>query len=414
MWDFDATDTDVVFYGIDYLGLYDLVADERYDPSNPDKASESGGSKYVTTGKNSISYIISDQIDKAKALPNSPVGFITRGSIATMSETLTVYSTYQKTLSFCVGLMDSHRAGTGKKTRMSVRQKAGGGYEVIVEDDPGVSRDNLRMRYGELVQGYRVVAFGTNWASRISAVGRSKDGIRVMYKTATTPGIDEAVWGRFTQLQLIDGVSDENDLMRRTKQAAVHAGKLGKDIGLGLRTGVMRPLDGWNICDAFPVDIEDGSVSTSAFGSGYWIAVAATWTVDGKTNQETTTITFSPREDAVAPDTDLLTLKPISPQAIWQVGWEPPTTIQTVLIALDTGLLMDDDHNMDDTHSTNTGRFFFDATTGRTYELDPDTGTWNLVSAVPTLLRPTFGQSARSTINPDGTAVANINVEATP
>jgi hypothetical protein len=40
MWDFDATDTDVVFYGIDYLALLDYVMDERFDSSNPDKAAE--------------------------------------------------------------------------------------------------------------------------------------------------------------------------------------------------------------------------------------------------------------------------------------------------------------------------------------------------------------------------------------
>ena len=36
----DATDVDVVFYGIDYLALLDLIADERYDASNPDKPAD--------------------------------------------------------------------------------------------------------------------------------------------------------------------------------------------------------------------------------------------------------------------------------------------------------------------------------------------------------------------------------------
>lgn len=327
MWDFDATDTDIVFYGIDYLALLDYTLDERYDASNPDKASEKGGSKYVTAGKNSIKYIVTDQLTRAKGLPNSPVGFITVGSVATMAETLTVFSTYTPTLSFITGLLDSHRAGTGKKTRLSVRPKTGGGYEYVVQDNPGQVRDNLRLRYGELVQGYRVIPFGTEWASRISAIGRAKDGVQVLYKTATAPGIDELVWGRFTQVRLIDGVSDANDLMRRTKQAAMNAGKLGKSLALGIRTGFIQPRDGYDVCDMFPVDINDGSVKTANFGSGYWTAVGITWTSEAQTGKQTTTLTFSPREDTSEPSADLLTLQPISPQAEWQVGWAPPNPL---------------------------------------------------------------------------------------
>lgn len=327
MWDFDASDTDVVFYGIDYLALLDYTLDERYDQSNPDKPSEKGGSKYVTAGKNSISYIVTDQLTRAKNLANSPVGFITVGAIASMTETLTVFSTYAPTLNFITGLLDSHRAGTGKKTRLSVRQKTGGGYEFVVQDDPGQVRDNLRMRYGELVQGYRVIPFGTDWASRISAIGRAKDGIAVLYRTATAPGIDEATWGRFTQVRLMDGISDENDLMRRTKQAAINAGKLGKSIALGLRSGILQPRDGYDVCDVFPIDIEDGSVSTAAFGSGYWVAMGITWTTEAQNGKQTTTLTLSPREDSTAPDSDLLTLQPISPQAEWQIGWTPPNPL---------------------------------------------------------------------------------------
>ena len=329
MWDFDASDTDVVFYGIDYLALYDYTLDERYDQSNPDKPSESGGSKYVTAGKNSIGYIVQDQLTRAKNLANSPVGFITVNQssatlAALLTETLVVFSTYAPTLGFVTGLLDSHRAGQGKKTRVQVRQKTGGGYEVVVQDDPGVVRNNLRMRYGELVQGYRVIAFGTEWASRVSAIGRAKDGIQVLYKTATAPGINEATWGHFAQVRLIDGVSDANDLQRRTRQAAVHAGKLGKSVALGLRSGILQPRDGYDLCDAFPIDIEDGSVDTGQFGSGYWIAMGITWECAAQNGKQTTTLTLQPREDDTPPSGDLLTLQEISPQHEWQIGWTPP------------------------------------------------------------------------------------------
>ena len=325
--DFDATDTDVVFYGIDYLGLLDFIVDERYDPSNPEKPSEKGGSKYVTTGKNSIRYIVMDQLAKAKALANSPVGFITVGSVATMNETLVVYSTYAPVLQFVVGLIDSHRAGTGKRTRLRVRRTNAGGYEFIVQDAPGQNRDNLRMRYGELVQGYRVVAFGNDWATRIHGIGRGKDGIKVLYDKMTGAGIPEATWGRFTQVRMFDGVSDANDLKRRIKQAATQSGKLGKNIGLGLRSGVLQPKDGFDVCDLFPLDIEDGSVSTGAFGSGYWACVGVTWECAAKDGKQNTTLSFQPKEDTVAPDSDLLTLQPLSTQKEWQIGWTSPNPL---------------------------------------------------------------------------------------
>jgi hypothetical protein len=327
MDDFDATDTDVVFYGVDYLALLDRIVDERYDPSNPNKPAEKGGSYYVTSGKNTIRYIVMDQLAKAKALANSPVGFITVGTVATMSATLQVYSTYAPVLQFITGLLDSHRNGQNKRTRLRVRATSGGGYEFLVQDNPGLVRDNLRMRYGELVQGYRAVAFGSEWSSRVAGIGRAKDGIKVMYDQKTSPGISEVTWGRFTKVQLFDGVSDPADFARRLQQAAVAGGKLGRNIGLGLRSGVLQPKDGYDICDHFPISIEHGSVSTAAFGSGYWTCVGITWECSAQDGKQNTTISFQPREDSTPPSEDLLTMQPISTQAEWQIGWADPNPL---------------------------------------------------------------------------------------
>lgn len=353
MMDFDATDTDVVFYGTDYLGLLLTQYDERYDASNPDKPNTSGGSKYVNK---TLGYIVRDQLSRAITQSNSPLGFITiNQNLATyealMPETVTIFSTYANVMDLVVGLIDSHRAGTGKLTQLSVRQKTGGGYEFYLEDDPGTQRDELRLRYGELAQGFRVIPFGKDWSSSVAGIGRAKDGVRVMYSSAAAPGIDEAVWGHFVTAQVFDGVSDENDLKRRIKQAAVHGGKLGKSVAIGLRHGVLAPFDGFTLTDQFPVDIEYGPVSTDAFGSGYWVAVAVTWTVDAKTAAQSTTLSLTPRDDATAPDSDLLTTIPISTQAEWQLGWEPPDVFGA------------------------TARHYLDQATGLRYDLQDD-GTY--------------------------------------
>lgn len=327
VWDFDATDTDVVFYGIDYLSLFDQIVDDRFDPSKPDLASADGGSKYVDM---TIHDVIVSQIDLAIGLTDSPVGFIHRGTIDAMNEHLTMWTTMQSYLQVINGLLDSHKQGTGKRSRVRVYHDSGSNqWKIAVDDDAGITRDNLRLRYGELVNGYRVIPFGTGWGSRVNAIGRDRVGSKVFYRSASAPGIDTSVWGRFDLVTVIENVTDENDLARRVKQAAVHAGKLGKQLGLGIRSGLLLPRNGYDLCDAIPVEIIHGVVDTTRYGSGYWIINGIAW--EGSDNGSSTVIlTILPREDSTAPDDDLIPSVPISTQQEWQIGWIPPDPLQGV------------------------------------------------------------------------------------
>ena len=85
----------------------------------------------------------------------------------------------QPVLSFVAGLIDSHRQGTGKRTRMKVVKTTSGSYQLQIVDDPGIIRADLAMYYGELVQGYRIIVFGDNWANVQHVVGRNRDGVKV-------------------------------------------------------------------------------------------------------------------------------------------------------------------------------------------------------------------------------------------
>ena len=326
VWDADATETEVVFTCLDYLALTDLTLDERYDPTDPDKAAAKGGSKYVNM---TIHDIIVDQLNRAISLDNSYVGFITVGSVDAMNERITIWSTMQPCLSFCVGLINSHRQGTGYRTRLSVERQSDGSYRYVVVDNPGVDRDGLRLAYGELVQGYRVMLFGKNWASLVHNIGRTRDGLKVFYKTASAPGIDPTIWGRAARASIVDNISDENDLNRRVKQAALESGKLGQNVGLAIRSGFLRPRDGWDVCDNFPIKIKHGAVNTDNLGSGYWTCVAVAWEAVDDGSQSVIP-TFLPRDDTAAPNAALFDTSPISPQAEWQVGWQPPTTADVV------------------------------------------------------------------------------------
>ena len=291
IWDMDATDTEVVLYGVDYLGLFQYVVDERFDPTKAELQPPTG-SKYV--GK-TIQYIISEQLDYAIAQPNSIVGFITRGTIASDLNDTTIsgiFSTFRNTLDFTVGLIDSWRAGSGKQTRIQV-VKISGVYTVTVTADPGSAKDNLALRYGDLVQGYRVIPFGVNWASRVNFISRDRKGLKVSYKSESGAAL-EAEWGHIAQGAVFVETEDANDLRRRALQAATDAAAFGRQIAVGLKLGSFRPLEGYDLCDWVPVDIDHGAVHTMQWGSdqfgaeledgsgtpissGYWTVVGLTW-----------------------------------------------------------------------------------------------------------------------------------------
>lgn len=292
LWDFEATETEIVYYGIDYLGLLSTVWDERFDPAAPKKPYPTG-SFYTATPPLTISQVVTAHLNWATGLTNSNVGFIDVGTIATMSEEVSIYSTMSNAFDFVVGLLDSHRAGTGKFTRLSVK-KIAGVYTFVVEDDPGSHKDSLALQYiaGGLVSGYKAIPFGPDWASRVNYIGKARDGGNLVY-VADDSAVDQGTWGRIGQAPVFIESHDKADVQRRARQAAVDASKLGKSVSAGLKLGSFRPGDGYDICDQIPVGINHGAVNTGQWGSDdfaqdpsgdpsavealYWTIINITW-----------------------------------------------------------------------------------------------------------------------------------------
>jgi hypothetical protein len=329
VWEVDATDTDLIFKGLDYLALWDTCIDERYDPLKPNKSYKNNGSYYSNV---TLRTVIIDQLKWARTQTDSWVGFIKvySANICAMNEKVTVYSTMQPTLSFIAGLIDSHRQGTGKRTRISVRKTTAGTYVLHIDDDPGVIRSDLALHYGEMVQGYRLIYFGDNWANIQHVIGRNRDGVKVVYKTIKGKPFQPStsLYGRIATVAVMDGVQDTADLNRRGLQAAIASAKLGKQIAIGIRTQYLAPLQGWDITDVFPITIQDEAVDTTALGSGYWASMAVAWEATN-IGQQALTITFLPREDASSPDPDLIPSDGnISTQPEWQVGWQSPDPLK--------------------------------------------------------------------------------------
>jgi len=288
VWDMDATDTEVVFYGIDYLALFGYTWDERFDPKKPKKQAPAG-SFYVNK---TIKEIVTAQLTYTISQSDSLVNFITLGTIDAMDEKIAgIYSTMQNTLDFVLGLLNSHRAGTQKQTRLSVKKLAGV-YTVMVEDNPGVDKDDLAISYGDLAQGYRVIPFGTDWASRVNMIGRDRAGSNLLYR-AESSAVDQGEWGRIGQAPVMIESVDAADLKRRALQAAIDASRLGRQISVGTRLGSFAPLENYDICDNVPVIINHGAVQTQNWGSdafgadpsgapsgvdaAYWTILGITW-----------------------------------------------------------------------------------------------------------------------------------------
>ena len=356
--DFDATENDVVFYGIDYLGLLSLVVDERYDPGNADLPHANGGSKYVSQ---TISDIIKDALDNEKSKTDSPTRFITVpavgavGGLDIFSETVTIYATYMERLAFIKGLVDSHKQGTGKRSRIWVERTLTGGYKWRLSDDDGRTRDDILLEHGGLVQNFRVVGFG-DFAVVSVGIGRTKTGTQVMYKRAFAPGMNTAVFGRIVRAQAYQDLFDADDLYRRTSQQAARLGRVGKRVALGLQVSGLRPLDGYDLGDSFPVRIKRGIIDTTRYGSGYWTLHGIEWEAspDGSDNL---TLVILPREDGVAPASDLLPFSGVWSQE-WAVGYQgPDATIES--------------------------RYYLDQTTGKVWVRDATTGEWVIANENP-------------------------------
>lgn len=392
--DFDAGEDDVVIYGMDYLGLLDLLVDERYDKTNPDKDWAAGGSKYTDQ---TLTTVITNQLNHARGKTDSPVGFIGMGQMDVFPEKVSIFSTFKQVGPFVQGLIRSHRQGTGKRSRLQVRKTAAGtGYEFVLLDNaepPSKNRDNIRLEYGGLVQGFRLVAMG-DFATFFYAIGRTMKEVTPFYSSAAAPGVPPATWGRIERAAVYTDIFDENDLTRRTKQAAAEGGRVGKRIALGLRTDALLPFDGYDIGDHLPVRIQRGVVDTTRYGAGYWTLMGIEWRVFPDGHSETTLVTL-PKEDGSTPDPDLIPSLPVDEGGglggqEWEIGYVPPV------------------------EGTNVGKLYLDLTTGITYELQPD-GTY-LPADHPPVITPPDGLALTTNmdLNEAGLPIVKLTATITP
>jgi hypothetical protein len=392
--DFDADTDSVVFYGTDYLGLLQTAVDERYDPANAEKAATGtggGGSKYIDK---TLDWIIKDQIDYHKNLPDSPVGFITRGPITALAERATIYSTYAECLPFITGLIDSHKQGTGREARFYAKPTNAdfSAWQWTLVDNWGRDRPNIELEYGGLLNDFRVVALG-DFATRVLSVGQKRGEVKV-YRAVGKGGLVESQWGRRAKTAFFPDIIDQNDLQRRANENANVLSKIGKRMALAIRADMLTPFDGWDLGDNILIRIERGVVDTLQYGSsGYWTIYGVEWRYypDGHTDM---TLTVMPKKTSTPPDPDLIpSINPGLPKE-WQVGYGVPVTFGEPPIntpeAFGVGGVSFVDGSVVITPLTLplstdpiTSQFYEDLNTGCVYEVDEDTGLYAEVYCPP-------------------------------
>jgi chitodextrinase len=318
--DFDATPDEAVFYGTDYLGLFQTCVDERYNEKNINEPAPKG-SKYVNKELHSI---IRDQLTYHVGLPDSRVGFLKIGAISAMPERATIYSTYVEALPFMTGILDSHKQGTGKECRLFVRERNPNDYEVAVVDGWGRDRPNIRLQYGGLLNGFRVVALG-DFGTRVLGVGQKRGEVTVYRATGqSVPPLAESRWGRVSKTRFYPDIIDQADLQRRANEAASQVGKVGKRMALAIRADGLAVFDGWDIGDNIMIDIDRGVVDTYRYGSeGFWTVLGVEFRAypDGHYD---TTLTVLPKKTATAADADLIPSRNPGVSLDWQVGYGMP------------------------------------------------------------------------------------------
>jgi hypothetical protein len=358
--DFDASEEEVVFHGIDYLGLPSLAVDERKNGETAAVISAghegTGGSKYSEVD---ISVIIRDQLFHGKNQANSTFGFISIPNNGTtgwsaMSEKVSLQTPYSPILGTITGLLESHRAGTGRRSRLMVVRTAENTYAWRLFDNYGKDRKDLRLEYGGLVNGYRLVGFG-DFGTVVLGLGRAREGVKVLYASgSSTQKVDgqdmSAVFGRISKTAVWQDLYDETDLKRRVAERAMQVGKIGKRTALALRVDGLRPFDGFDLMDSVPVVINNGPVQTDHYGSELWTIWGVAWKLypDG---HEDITLTVLPKDDGTAISSDIIGTTPILSDSDWVIGRVPPTS-----------------------HSS--GRWYLDQTTGVVYMWDMDLEEW--------------------------------------
>lgn len=241
--DFDATTDEVVFYGHDYLGLL-----TKSILPNPTSA----------TSQN-LATIINNTWTARKAETNSPVAFITTGSIGTTTRTVTITAPFEEQLSFYSGLCDI-LAGSGT-TRPMVYMSLEYPPSFNFSTNRGNELDGSRIK--RLFSGGQILDFRyspgyANLRTRNNGIGVKREGATVLYSSQTIGA--PATYGDLEMVNLYTDIINQAELDSKTLADAKNAYYRSTKLFFSLADGHTRPLDGWDLGDDIKITVDRGIV----------------------------------------------------------------------------------------------------------------------------------------------------------
>lgn len=246
--DFDATDNEVVFYGSDYMGLL---------RGTITASTTSYTSATITTIIQS--QLFTNPVGSATSEPNSRLGFMTTGTIDSVSTTTTVISAYEERLGFLrkvIGILQSN--GT-TRPQLYVPRSAPTTFDFAA--NRGTDQTDTWLEWGGNINRFRYLGYSKEFATRINALGVKREGAAILYSTQTYAS--ESTYGWIAKPALFQDLIDQTALDNLTLRDARRYGKVGQAISLTARVHGIAPWDGWDLNDSFPVYINRGRLSVA-------------------------------------------------------------------------------------------------------------------------------------------------------
>lgn len=261
--DYEATDNEVVFYGIDYMAtLNQTLTDVSGIISNP--------SSTVTYDDKTASHIWQAELSAAKNTTNSRLGFINiEATINAATRTYDIFTAGEQRGSFLFNIMAIAQEGTTNKVVFGNRiESSTYSYNSFFLDMNYSSAVNnqLRLVYGANVKRFSYSPNFRNLRTRAvliatSIFGSSSSKIWSSFATSSI----ESTYG------IIDRVDVQEDLISQDSVSARAAYNLNesspdkiKIISLSIVDGAVVPYKQYNLGDDVRVIIDRGPVSVNS------------------------------------------------------------------------------------------------------------------------------------------------------
>jgi hypothetical protein len=249
--DLDATKDEVVFYGIDYLGLLskDITASNQ---------------SYTSTF---IGTIINNQFTDLQAAGNSPVAFWTKGTINVSTRTVTVVTSFEERLAFWRGLLEILQGSGTTRPTLNVDLAYPPTFTFLT--NRGSDQSDLKLTLGGPILDFRWRKGFYKLATFIRALGVKREGASVLYSTQQMAGADIDQYGRFFMSGYWTDLINQAELDSRAQRALLENFRQPDELYVSLAQGYLTPFGGgklsptatWDIADSLPVQIERGPVS---------------------------------------------------------------------------------------------------------------------------------------------------------